>query len=561
MDTLQRIKDREQKLAGLRARQDADERLRHLVRYVMKDADGELVPDIINITLNRPAVFAANVIAALGKVSEQIVVKTDSKSLDVDYIEKFQRACFASANARLRKRGKVPLNPFMDEQGCIRGMMAARVAFQMINGVLVPDIALWDTRYVTWEPGNNGLALAAYSTDQSKGEIMSQPWYDGMSKDKIDRILEKVTDSACVRDVWFEDHNEIFIGEDRVFEQDNPWGFVPVALQSVSLGSNLADKDAIKYHAESIFFLIRDVVPELNRLASIMQTLNLKAVKPPAQAFKDGQPPEYNKVMASGAMTAVGENSKGIATIDYGDAKRAAEIAYKMFDQAQAEGSLPPEAYGSIDIDLSGVALVELGERSGAVLVPRLETKALINQEIAEMLTAQCLQIGGTLEIGTPGHKQGFNTEKLRGEYETTFKYFPKSPKLDMGRYAQAAQAKTVGVPQREIDEEILQVEDPEGRERQRRWEMAEQLSPSIRLHRTVKSLLEDAERGDKDAGFEAELLSAEMGVSLQQMMTGQAGQTPGVETPAKPNPVVALGQGAPPKPPELAPVSEGGLK
>ena len=403
----------------------------------------------------------------------------------------------------------------------------------MIGGVLVPNIVPWDFRYVTWEEGQDGYAC--YSTTRKKSELLVE--YPEFKDRGINSLM-------VVRDVWDKTHNEIWIGNQMVVEQEHPYGYVPVSLQMVPLGSMLTDSDAVSHQGESIFFLIRTIIPELNRLASIMQTLNLKAVKPPMKAKKRGagDAPAYEEVSGMSAITTM-EPDEDIQTIDYGDAKRAAEMALNMFSQAEAEGSLPPEAFGSIDISLSNVALITLGERAGQVFFPRLKTKALLNQSLAEMFIQQCLQIGGTLELGTAGHKRSFNTEKLKGEYEVAFEYFPKSPSLDMARFSVAATGKTVGMTQRAIDIEILQREDPEGDERQRRWEMAEALVPAVRLQRIVKSLIEDAERGDDDAELEAELVSAAMGVTLQQMLSGAEGQTPEVEPPLKPNPL-QLGPG-----------------
>jgi len=541
MDYIQRIKDRERELSELRKRQDADKDLLYLSKYTMKDIENKTVPDIINVTLNRPAVFAANVISALGKVSEQIIVETEKKGFDTAYVEQFHRACLASANARLRKRGKPELNPFFDEQTSIRGGVAARVAFQMVDGILVPDMIPWDYRYFTWEMGIDELDYGAYTSSQLKSEVQSQLWYKE-SKDRtlLDRFVNSPNARFTIRDVWDSEHNEIWIDNNKAFEQGHDWGFTPVTFAQVPLGSMLADTDAEAHHGESIFFLIRTVLPELNRLVSIMQTLNLKAIKAPMKAKKKGggEAPQYEDVTGAGAITTM-EPDEDIQPIDYGDAKRAAELAYNMFDKALQEGSLTSIDLGRLDFQLSAIALIEIGEGRDQVFKPRLDTKSLINKEIVEMFTKQCIQIGGTLEIGTPGHKRSFDMSKIEGEYETTFKYYPKSPKIDMARYSMAAQAKTIGlIPDKSIATDILQREDPDGDERQLRREQAEMLSPIVRLRRIIKSLYEDAERGDDDAKLDAQFLELEMGVTLEQMMAGQLGQTPQVEDSPKPNPV-----------------------
>ncbi len=526
MNYYERIKEREKQLSAYRQRQDLDKSLLYLTKYAMKDKDNRDVKDIVNVTLNRPAVFAANVISALGKCSEQIVVETEDKKLDTAYIERFQRACLAMANNRLRKQdGSFQINPFLDEQTCIRGGGAARCLFRLNEkGILVPDTALWDMRYLTYESNDEGLEYAGYHTTVTQEMIDGQKWAEGLNI--------KVSGKGNMLDVWDDEHEEIYLDGKQVFEQPHSYGFTPVVIGIVPLGSMLADDDYMEHRGESIFFLIRTVIPELNRLVSIMQTLNLKAVKPPIKQKKvgGGEPTPYDQVMSSGAATAM-EPTEDIQTVDYGDAKRAAELAYNMFDKAMQEGSLSSVDLGTMNFQMSAVALIQVGEGRDQVFLPRLSTKALINQGLVEMITAQCLQIGGTLEIGTMGHKAKFDMGKIEGEYETVFKYYAKSPQIEMARYSMAAAAGNL-IPDRAKRTEILMREDPDEDERAIRWEMAEMISPNIRAYRIARSLQgETPVLGDDYGEREAEIIAMEMGMNLKMMMSGQVGQP----TPVKP--------------------------
>ncbi|GAH15465.1 unnamed protein product, partial [marine sediment metagenome] len=187
----------------LENRWKADEDLLYLVKYVMMDASGKKVEDIVNVTLNRPAVFAANAISALGSTSEQRVVVSNVGGFDTHYVEEFQDAGFASANDRLRKQGKPLLNPFADVQFSIRGRTARRVLFRMGPGpegkeILIPDIVPWDGRFVTYEIGENGLDWGAYEMTRSKAAIEAE--YGIVVTGKTGKVL----------DVWDTEHNEIW---------------------------------------------------------------------------------------------------------------------------------------------------------------------------------------------------------------------------------------------------------------------------------------------------------------------------------------------------------------
>ena len=528
------VYDKEQEWRELFNRMDTDKDLIYLKKYIMKDANNNRVPDIVNVTLNRPALFAANVESALAKATEQRVVTSSNKDVDTAYIEDCLKAAFDSANERRILQGKSTVNAFLDQQSCRRGRGAARVLFQMVDGELFPDITTWDTRYVTYEMGAKGFDWTSYKTTRMQDDIEAEY---GIKTDKK---------SAEVLDIMTPTHNEIWIAGDKHKEQEHDFGYTPVVIRVVQLGSLLADDDAISHYGESLLFLIRTVVPELNRLISIMQTLNLKAVKRPMVYKNKGgptaEPPDYEDATASGAMTSL-DIEGDIEPLNYGDAQRSAQVAYGMLDKAEQEGSLSSFDLGTFSQPMSAIALIEIGEGRDQVFAPRLGARGMMNQMVSDMIIDQLIKIGGIVELGTKGHKAKFNTEKLKGDYETTFQYFVKSPKIDAGLYTLADAAGAL-IPDRAKRREILQREDPEEDERILRWEEAERLSPAVKINRTINSLLE---QDDEDANFEAELLSAEMGMTLKMQQAGDIEQLPQPQKPEESkqiNPMFGQGGG-----------------
>ena len=509
------VKDKEDEKEELFKRNRSDEDLLYLAKYVMRDANLDPVKNIINVTLNRPAVFAANIIAALGGTSEQRVVESDKKDFDTTYVEDFQKAAFGAANDMLRRQGRPQLNPFFDAQLSIRGRGAARCVFQMVDDVLKPEIIPWDTLFVTYEMGADGLDWAGYKTMRQKGLIETQ------YGDELDQFRVSLGKETEVIDVWHREGNEVWVAGKKILEQEHSFGFTPVAIQVVSLGYGdiLLGDNKVKNEGESIFFLIRDVIPELNRLASIMQTLNLISVKPPMQeqvkAGRNATPRKHSDIAGIGASNVVDEGTR-ISKIDFGDAQRSANIAMVLFDDAIGEGSLSSADLGTIGSPpASGIRAIIAGENRDKVIHPRLEAKGLLNESLTEMLTQQVIQIGGSVELGVPGHKRTFQTSKLDGEYTTTYTYTAKSPTTDAGLYSLAAAAGDL-ISNKTKRTDILQLDDPAGEERQLRLEEAERISPAIKINRIVQDLIE------MDEEFEAELLSAEMGVNLQQMLAGE---------------------------------------
>mgnify|MGYP001591464299 CR=1 FL=1 len=541
------VKENAGERAELTQRQDEDVILRNLVEKKMKGFDRKTeVEGIFNVTLNRPKTMAAFIISALGNTSEQILVETEDKNLDTDYIKDFRRLAFAAADARLSKIGRA-LNPYLDEQACIRGGTAVRCLFQMVDGALLPDLPLWDYRYVNFEMGDD-LEWAAYGfgTRKKKAAIEGEKWWG--------KRLENAHVSgkeAEVVDVWTKDHNEIWLSGNKVFEQKHNFGYVPVVIQGVLLGSMLADTDDIKNQNESIFFLIREAVPELNRLVSIIQTLAFNALKPPEQfATKEGVKaaiPSYNEVVRAGSLTPV-DIGGGVSPINIGDANRASQMAMERMDRNMNEGGFIPRQLDNPAP--SGVALIIEKEGKDVIYLPRLQLKASVKQALGNMFSAQLVQMGGEIEIGTPGHKRTFRAEKLAGPYEVTHKFSVKSLATDAGRASLAAAYGNL-LSDHDKRRLILQLEDPDGAERWLSYEEAERLSPILKLRRNAEDLIALGK------GEEAKLITDEAGVALEQLLTGNVTR-PKPATPKEASQVVSLfgggtgrgGQPAAPLPP-----------
>jgi len=545
-DYLQKIKDEDDRLSGLIKRMDTDVSLLR-AKYTMADDKGHKIKDIVNVTLNKVSMFAAFATSELSKATKQAVVTSDDKNLDTAYVEESQDAAFASANDRLRRQGKVQLDPFFDVQNCFRGRAAARCLFYMgEDGELVTDITPWDTKYVRYGMGSDGLDWASYQMERTKDDIESTKW----AKDIGFTISGK---KANVIDVWDTEGNIIYVDKKIVYEQEHDWGFCPVALQIVPLGYGgiLLDENSAQYEGESIFFLIRDLIPELNRVLSTASTLSFKSIKGPAKAKIKGasagkQGPDYDEAMASGAMTTL-EPDEDLGMIDYGDIKASFDRVYNIIEKAVQEGSLTNIDIGDPKQPFSAIALVEMGETRGQVLLPRLVSKSLLNESLAEMFTKQIIQIGGSVELGARGHKRTFQTSKLDAEYSTEYKYFIKSPKEDMGRVSIAAALGDIA-SKKYKQEVIMQFEDPEGMQRQIDVEDAERLFPSIKADRVIKALYEEGRE------YEAALASAQMGMELQAVLRGEV---PKVEPAEEPTQVTGATLKGMPTQPEVTPREE----
>ena len=531
------VKEKESEFWNLTRRMDTDKGLQYLDKYVMRDKDNVAVPNMINITLPDTAIFFAEIVSRLGDATEQIKVTSESKSLDTASIEKFQKASYSAANDRRRLQGLPSLNVHTDEQVCARGRVGRRILFRMEGGVLIPDITPWDMRFVTYDFDETGLKWAAYKTERTKAMILAE--YDIITKGK----------TAIVLDVWDKDHNEVWIDNKLVLEQfhlpneKRSFGFTPVAIQVVPLGSMLADEDSLEHSGESLFFLIRDLVPEINRLMTIAQTINMRLVHG-AYVYKNivgvgGEAPEYDDATAIGGMTSIG-TAEDIDPLLIQDIQRAFTELSRELNTRLQRGSISNLDLGILgSTPPSGVSLLAAKAERDTVYRPRINTKSLLNETTAEMFTKQVIQIGGSVELGPDGHKQTFQTSKLTGEYQTEYKYFVKSPELDAGAVTLAAAYGDL-IPERAKRREILQREDPDEDELWLSWERLGRIFPTVQMNRDIRNTIKLAEDGVEGAELDAEIASATMGKTIEQVLSGDV-EVPKPEDEQVPKQVIPL--------------------
>lgn len=532
-DWIQILKDKEAERNDLNKRRDDDRKLVTSNVYEMLDSKDKKIADMINATTNRLKVFKAYVEASLNKADEKLYVTSNDTNIKTRVIEDIIWAGFRTADYRLLQRGDFMLNPFFDQQACMRGEGAARVVFQMVKGAgedqkegLDANITPWDTRFVLYEEGPNGMDYGAYKIKRSKAKIESEQWAieaDYKPSGKAEEII----------DLWTPEENIVFAAGKERFRQPHDYGEPPVCVARVPIGSMLQDEDTLLYQMESIFFLVRGLIDEYNRCLSILQTLNLKAIKVALQEVvpEGAEAQEYNEIADMGSNSPVGV-ANAIQMIPYGDARRSMILALQELNKALNDGTLSRIMLGELPGELSAVALVQIEQGQGQVFMPRLGMRGVLKQLIAYKFNKQLLNLGGKFELGTPGHKRTFQPNDLEGEYEIEFKYANRSPETDYARLQMGTTWKEADLlDEKTILREILLRDDPEGDLNKLNRQRLRQLSPNLVIYDGLMALAEAYEAGDEDVANEINIVEAELGASLEAMMSGaQLPQLPGAK-------------------------------
>ncbi len=536
MATFNSVKDLELRNQELFARMDRDKDLLYLVPYVLRDDEGEAVSGVINVTVNLPATFAAHVHATLLGASQQVQVT--GKDMDDDRakeIKDFVEFAIASADMRLRKRGDAPLRPFITEQVDMRGRAAYRSTVRMEKSQFIVDIFPIDTRYFTYEMGVDGMIWGAIKTLRSPAMVKSE-----YPEFKLTPEMQQPSEGGGVgtlalvevTDMWEKGTNKIFVNGVLLKTIPHKYGEPPLGVEIVPMGSMLQDADRISHRGESIFFLIRDLVDEINRLVSILQTQNMATVQA-AKTYHsvEGAQAEVPKGAGDIGTTTAAEIDGGFKLVPQGDLGNAGQLLQTILSRFYQQGALSSTDFGNLQFPLSAVALVKLGEASGQVFLPRLGAKGLLFQQLVHMIIKQTLALGvATVELGTPGHRRTFKTADLKGEYDIEFLYTPQSPETDVARFAMAVEA-AQWLPDEDVLEKVLRVENPAETKRKKLIDNAEIISPNIlRLH-TAQAFIKEGRE------LEAEILANEMGVSIEALIEGEGFEAPLVPQPTPINP------------------------
>lgn len=517
---------------GINKRRGSDYKLATSYQYAMTDKDNKVLKGVIHTTMNRLKVFKSYVLASLGRADERIVVETEDDAFDTAGVEDFLRRAFRSADLKRFKVGEFGLDPFFDEQACMNGELAARVLFQEMpasegkEAYLDTDITPWDTQYIAPIMGADGLSQCGYEIKKTKAVIDAEKW----AQETGYTLSEK---DATEIDLWVPDENIIYINKEVVYRQPNPYGFVPICIQAVPIGTMMVADDSLKYQMESIYFLVRDLVNEYNRCLSILQTLNLLAIKPAlTEVAKEAH--EYDELTAPGSTTPE-DVPNAVQMVPYGEARRAMMLALQELNSALDDGTLSRIMLGHIDVtEMSAVALVQVEQGQGQVYMPRLGSRGLLKKQISEMFIKQVEILGITsFEVGVTGHKKTFKSSDLDGEYEINFMYTNKSPETDFARLSMATQYKVSGLmDDLTILEDVMKRDDPEGDLRKVHRQGLRQMSPTLQMYDGLMALAKMYEAGDESAAVEIDILEAELGVNIDQILAGNLPQAQSREQP-----------------------------
>jgi len=449
-------------------RMDKDRLMAILDPYVMQNLDGSgPTPDVINVTMNEAKVFLGRSAAIMnGANMQRIIFGKNLSDRETTTLENFYHDIYYVNDLMVANALAVSLYGFLIEQILLRGAIAARVLMREDGDKFLPDISPMDTRYFTYETDTTGLIWGAYTTTRSRAQIERD--YGIVLRSRYAGVVE----------FWNEDVNEIYIASQfyrggsqttdalRFPERidNHGLGYPPLIYMKSGAGlSSLMDFNNIQYEGESIFENNRGLIPELNRAASIFQTLT-------AMTFEGSY--EYESEEGTEATTPKNfgglrkiipvEKGGGFKLIQINDVKNATRLFYNMLVGALQRGGLPNIDFGNLSFPLSAVAISKLTASKDAIFIPRLNAIALFFRAASQMIKRQDVQGGYKVEIGEEGDEREYSTSDIDKKFGTKYEFHSTSPEQDIANTAIGQQQLALGLPKHYVFEKTLRVDNPD---------------------------------------------------------------------------------------------------
>lgn len=480
---LKKITDKGNEFLPVFQRMDVDKALLFMDSYEMMrpDLKGTPMDNVVNVTLNDPSTFTMRAIATLGATQRQAQVKgRDMKEKACSIIESFIDDITYSVDEYLILREILSLDAFLNEQICVRGRIVARVALHKKDSVLVPNVMPLDSRFFVYDMGVNGMNWGAAISYRSKNDVYDEYGY------------ESEEDKPEVIDFYDHKNNLIFIDQGKeVKQQENPYGEPPFVVALSPAGSMLSDEDAYQHKGEGVLWQNRKLFPELNRLASIFQTLNVGSFAGAVQyestlgtrAKKPKKPP-----WGIWSATPV-EKGGGYKPMPANDIRMAARLFYAILYTRIQQGGLSAIDYGNLTFPLSAVAITRLTSSRDQIFLPRIQAKALFYRQLYRMIIKQFKHWGITTKLGEAGFINEYEPKQLDGEYQIKFRFFTESKEQEIANLSVANAARGL-MSQRTIRRDILKIQEPEKEEEYLAEEETEMADRAVFLYNRCSKLI-----------------------------------------------------------------------
>ena len=528
------------------SRMDDDEKLWTQEPYVLKDAKGEILEDVVNVTMNDARVFGERVLAVLNESVENIEINGQRNGKELDghetkIIEDWWHDLIYLANDHLNDILMPDFDTWEWEQSVIRGRMIARILLSQDKNGFDIDLLPVDSRKCIYSVGNRGISRVAFWDVLDKA-MCSEEYPD-----------YKADSDIITRWDYWDSNEEIIFLNGRFYEATpNRLGHPPFAIALCQQGTFLdTSTRALRMKGDSIFSANRELYPELNRIASIMETQNMLTLAPP-QVLKSvsGKKLPDEPLYRLGRILAL-ETTEGLQKIEAPDIQASTRFFQAMLGGALQRGSISHIDWGNLQFQLSQVAIATLAGASKQVFSPRIKTMERFKKLLFKEARWQFMAFEMEADIGRHGKKRTYIKDDLDGNYTVDFEYLTALPEETAAAYGLANMAQR-WMDDRSIRKTILKYRDYDEIDEKYLIQTARKVSRALALFEMARAYDRRAEEENNPSlRDEARILLVEVGQTLEGTAPQEIAKLTGIEIPeASPEQkagAMMVGPGAPP--------------
>jgi hypothetical protein len=520
-------------------RMDEDEKLWTGEPFKLTDPDGNDMEAVEHVTLNDARVYGERVLAVLNESEEVIEINGQRNGKELDghqsnVIEDWWSDITYLANEHLNEILLPDMDTYLWEQISIRGRVGARILLSQDRNGFDIDLLPVDMRKCIYGLGRRGLSRVGF-------------W------DTLDRDMcrEEYPDyrpqgEAVTRWDYWDDIEEIVFLDNKFYEAiPNKLGHPPFVIQLCQQGTFLdTSTRALRMRGDSIFSANRDLYPHLNKIASILQSMNMLSLRPPRQLTSESGTKLPSEPVDRLGNTVALKINEDLTRLEQPDILGAGRFFMAELTGALQRGSISNIDWGNLQFQLSQVAIATLAGASKQVFTPRLKTMERFKRLLFKEALWQFRIANLTADIGRTGSKRIYTKADLEGNYTVDFEYLASLPEETAATYGLASMAAR-WMDDRSIRKTILKYRDYDDIDEKYLVQTAQKVSQALALFQMAQAL-------DKQGKIdEAKVLLIQMGQSLQGITPQEVTKITGVETP-QPSPqqeaqALQIGPGAPP--------------
>jgi len=238
------------------ARMDEDEKLWTQDPYTLRDAKGEILDDVISVTMNDARVFGERVLAVLNESEEVIEINGQKNGKEMtghetNIIENWWYDIMYLVNENLNNILMPDLDPYLWEQISVRGRVGARILLSEDREGFKIDLLPPDMRKCVFSVGRSGLSKVAF------WDTLDKDWCKEEYPD-----YKPVTDSITRWDYWDASEEVVFLDGTYYNSTPNKLGHPPFIIQICQQGTFLdTSSRALRMRGDSIYSAKGNFIP------------------------------------------------------------------------------------------------------------------------------------------------------------------------------------------------------------------------------------------------------------------------------------------------------------